>query len=243
MSRKHSISALLDESPRKESKKKIPCNCDKCNGSLVDARTEFSHRYRKSKKKVKKKKEFIFRSRTRNIRQNQIMSLGDQKSLIQDHDDIFNADILDANILDADILDADILDADIFNNDITKDNSITFDKLNDLFEDYLASGFLDSESPEPNKFIDTDDRFTWILLWIMNFRIKFNLSNNAIEAFLKFMKLVLIKISGDKFESFCGSLYTTKNFLGLLDQFVSFVACQKCHKLYKQDKVINFQQN
>src|SRR5581483_453554 len=131
MSRKHSISALLDESSRKESKKKIPCNCDKYNGLLVNARTEFSHRYRKSKKKVTTKKEFIFRSRTRNIRQNQIMSLGDQESLIQDHDNIFNTDILDA-----DILDADIINADIFNDDITEDDSATFDKLNDLFEDY-----------------------------------------------------------------------------------------------------------
>jgi len=77
----------------------------------------------------------------------------------------------------------------------------------------------------------------------MNFRIKFNLSDSAIEALLKFMKLVLIKIGGDEFESFCGSLYIAKKFLGLSDQFVSFVACQKCHKLYKQDEVIHFQQN
>src|SRR5581483_8703980 len=77
----------------------------------------------------------------------------------------------------------------------------------------------------------------------MNFRIKFNLSDNIIEALLKFVKLVLIKISSNQFESFYRSLYTIKNFLGLLDQFISFVACQKCHKLYKQDEVINFQQN
>jgi len=77
----------------------------------------------------------------------------------------------------------------------------------------------------------------------MNFRIKFNLSNTATEALLKFIKLVLTKIDDDEFEEFCGSLYIAKNFLGLSDQFVSFVACQKCHKLYKQDDILNFQQN
>ena len=77
----------------------------------------------------------------------------------------------------------------------------------------------------------------------MNFRIKFNLSDIATEVLLKFMKLVLTKIGGNEFEYFCGSLYTAKTFLGLSDQFISLVACQKCHKLYKQDDILCFQQN
>ena len=77
----------------------------------------------------------------------------------------------------------------------------------------------------------------------MNFRMKFNLSDTATEALIKFMKLVLIKISGTEFEDFCGSLYTTKKLLGLSDQFVNFVVYQKCHKLYKKKNVVDFQQN
>ena len=75
----------------------------------------------------------------------------------------------------------------------------------------------------------------------MNFKIKFNLSNTATEALLKFIKLVLTKIDDDEFEEFCGFLYIAKNFLELSNQFISFVACQKCHKLYKQDYILNFQ--
>ena len=136
-------------------------------------------------------------------------------------------------------------DDDMFeDDDILDDNefSESFDKLNNLFEDYSAPDLLDYELPlNLNEF--TDNQFTWILLWIMNFRIKFNLSDTAIKALLKFMKLVLIKISGNKYESFYGSLYTAKKFLGLSDQFVSFVACQKCHKLYKRNDLLHFQQN
>jgi len=70
--------------------------------------------------------------------------------------------------------------------------------------------------------------------------MKFNLPDTATEALIKFMKLVLIKIGGTEFEDFCGSLYTTRNFLGLSDQFVNFVACKKCHKLYRKEEVVNF---
>ena len=94
------------------------------------------------------------------------MSLGDyQENPIQDHNSF---------------------DADICNADISEDDSAlieTFDRLNNLFEDYSAPDFSDFEPSKSNEFIDTDSRFTWILLWIMNFRIKFNLSDSAIEGF------------------------------------------------------------
>jgi Transposase family tnp2 len=222
MPRKRSISALLNESSKKNFKKtKVTCNCDECDGLLVDSRTEFSHRYRKSKKETMMKKEFIFQPKTRSIRQNKILSLGDyQQNPIRD---------ISSN-------------EDIFENDGIFGES--FEELDDLFEDYSAPDISDFEPLlNSNKFTDTDSRFMWILLWIMNFRIRFNLSDTATEALLKFMKLVLIEIGGNEFENFCGSLYIAKKFLGLSDQFVSFVACQKCHKLYKRDDILNFQQN
>ena len=104
------------------------------------------------------KQEFTFRPRTRNIRLNQIMSLNDyQRNLVQDYTSS------DDNIFEGD---------SAFNE--------TFDELNNLFEDYSAPDFSDSRPS--NEFINTDSRFTWILLWIMNFRIKFNLSDTAIES-------------------------------------------------------------
>ena len=77
----------------------------------------------------------------------------------------------------------------------------------------------------------------------MNFKLKFNLSTTATEVLIKFMKLVLIKISGDEFKRFCKNLNKTKQFFELSDKFISFVTCSKYHKLYKEDKVTDFQQD
>ena len=74
----------------------------------------------------------------------------------------------------------------------------------------------------------------------MNFKIKFNLPNTATETLLKFISLVLSKV-GAEFEPFCSSLYTANQSLGISDLFIKFMACKKCHKLYKADKVEKFQ--
>src|SRR5205814_9235423 len=108
---------------------------------------------------------------------------------------------------------------------------------NNTFEDYSTPDFeFSSDSAE----VFEDTRFAWILLWIMNFRLKFNLSATATEVLIKFMRLILIEIGGDKFKRFCKNLNKTKQFLGLSDKFISFVACPKYYKLYKEDEVTNF---
>lgn len=111
----------------------------------------------------------------------------------------------------------------------------------EIFEDYSPPEYepfpesSDSELP-------IDDRFLWILLWIMNFRTRFNIPETATEALIKFMKLVLSEVGGADFNKFPDSLYSTKKVLGLNDQFYSFVPCSKCHKLYQKNEVANFQQ-
>src|SRR2546421_584256 len=88
-----------------------------------------------------------------------------------------------------------------------------------------------------------NDDYTWILLWIMKFRIKNNVSEVATESLIKFAKLVLNEVSGDDFTTFPDSLYLAKKELGLKDRFQSFVPCTKCHKLYKKQEVVNFRQD
>ena len=77
----------------------------------------------------------------------------------------------------------------------------------------------------------------------MNFRIMYNISESAIEALLKFMKLVLTVISGTEFDNFPTSKHKVNKALGLSDKFISFVSCPKCHKLYKEEEVIKFKYN
>src|SRR6266536_5533460 len=77
----------------------------------------------------------------------------------------------------------------------------------------------------------------------MIFQTRFNITETAIEALIKFMKLVLIEIGGDNFRDFPDLIYLAKKTLGLKDQFHSLVSCPKCHKLYQKQEVTNFQQN
>src|SRR3954447_18108858 len=100
----------------------------------------------------------------------------------------------------------------------------------EIFENYSCSSFepfQDSNSQSINNSI-----FLWIILWIMSFRMRFNLLETATESLIKFFKLVLIEISGSDFDTFPNSLYQARKDLDLKDRFHSFVTCPKCHKLY-----------
>ena len=113
------------------------------------------------------------------------------------------------------------------------------DENGEIFEDYSPPGYGPFQEP-PGIESATNDRFVWILLWIMNFRKRFNIPETATEALIKFMKLVLSEIGCDDANEFLESLYLTKKALGLYDQFHSFVPCPKCHKLYQKQEVTNF---
>src|SRR5581483_9921313 len=82
-----------------------------------------------------------------------------------------------------------------------------------------------------------EDQFAWILIWIMKFRSNYKLSDAATKVLIKFIKLLLKECGNLNHELFPKSLYKVKQLLGLVDQFTSFAACQKCHKLYKKEDV------
>ena len=109
----------------------------------------------------------------------------------------------------------------------------------EIFEDYSPPGYDNEPDPSGSKSM-IDDRFLWILLWIMTFRTRFNITETATETLIKFMKLVLIKIGGDNFRDFSDSIYLAKKTLGLKDQFHSLVSYLKYYKLYQKQEVINF---
>ncbi|CAB4428198.1 unnamed protein product [Rhizophagus irregularis] len=110
----------------------------------------------------------------------------------------------------------------------------------DTFENYSPPDFKSYQEKEK---MTIDDKFSWILLWIMTFRKKFNLPETATESQLKFMKIVLKEIGGDIYDSFPDSLYLARIQLGLKDRFHSFVPCPKCHKLYNKTDMDEIQKN
>jgi len=108
----------------------------------------------------------------------------------------------------------------------------------DNFEDYSPPDYEPFQNPTVSETFD--DRFLWILLWILSFRIRFNISEIATDTLIKFMKIVLCEIGGNRYSSFPDSIYMIKKSLGLKDIFHIFVPCSKCHKLYKKNEVVDF---
>ena len=73
----------------------------------------------------------------------------------------------------------------------------------------------------------------------MKFRSNYNLPNIATKALIKFVKILLKDCENLNYELFPNSLYKAIKSLGLVDQFTSFAACQKWHKLYNRNNVTN----
>ncbi|PKC07270.1 hypothetical protein RhiirA5_418431, partial [Rhizophagus irregularis] len=112
--------------------------------------------------------------------------------------------------------------------------------ISEIFEDYSPPSYKPFQNPP---YLESNyDRFLWMLLWIMNFRTRFNIAETATETLIKFMKLALYEFSSDDFNDFPDSLYLTRKKLGLNDQFHSFVPYPKCYKLYKKEEVVDFKQ-
>ena len=81
------------------------------------------------------------------------------------------------------------------------------DEFFDVFEDYSHPTF---DLPEISK-LPKEDRFMWILIWIMKFRSNYNLPNTATEALIKFVKILLKACENIDHESFLNTLYKAKN--------------------------------
>ena len=91
------------------------------------------------------------------------------------------------------------------------------------FEDYSCPSF---EPFQELNVAPTNNQSLWILLWIMKFQTRFNISETATESLIKFIKLILEEIGGINnitFKNFSTTLYNARNTLRLADQFHSFV--------------------
>jgi hypothetical protein len=263
MVRHRSISSIIGRPSRPESarkkkdkKAKIPCYCSKCNGKLVLKRTKLFHDAESS---------LTVREDTANIQRNEgVSSVNTQRegqsSVRIQHDEDPDIGLPHSTVSEyrvtrkrskryesPQIEQIDMSDSEDDRYVELSENSEDSDEYEpSLGESILDFGekYEDYSSPryEPcqHKAITIDEKFAWILLWIMNFRIRFNIPQTATESLIKFMKLVLTEIGGKEFSNFPDSLYKAKELLNMEDQFHCFVPCKKCHKLYNKDDVVNF---
>ncbi len=84
-----------------------------------------------------------------------------------------------------------------------------------------------------------DDTFSWIIIWILKYQERFQLSNIATNFLFKFFHYVFINIDEKLFSAFFTSLYITQKSLNTCVHLINYVNCEKCCKLYKIANVFN----
>ncbi|PKB91765.1 hypothetical protein RhiirA5_447641 [Rhizophagus irregularis] len=78
---------------------------------------------------------------------------------------------------------------------IESDNDPIFG-ISGIFEDYSPPSYEPFQNP---LYLELNyDRFLWMLLWIMNFRTRFNITKTTTETLIKFMKLALFALLNKK---------------------------------------------
>ncbi|CAB4431713.1 unnamed protein product [Rhizophagus irregularis] len=265
MVRKRSLSSVLDDNPittnprisvrtivQPRRARKVRCYCSNCKGILVDPRTKTQHELQELVDELSEEvsadtsSPHIDEISEENVigepsqltalneqRVDEVQLLPRKRELRYTLARISIINLLGQNTTEGDQNDGNSDDDESNGNNESENNNSEF------FEDYSCPSF--EPFREPN-IVQTYNEFSWILLWIMKFRMRFNIPETATEFLLKFMKLVLEEV-GVTIENFPDTLYKARNFLGLKDRFHSFVVCTKCHKLYNKQEVKEFRQD
>ncbi|RHZ90214.1 hypothetical protein Glove_4g11 [Diversispora epigaea] len=204
----------------------VLCNCPKCNGKLIDPHTKVIHDLSNELSEISIES---FQNR-QEIEEIDESSSSKSTTLTQDvnlleieKDDIPNLTFLSRIQIS---IESEEESADEFSN---------------IFEDYSSPNYDPDEPINPKS--TNDNSYLWILLWIMSFRIKFNLPETVTELLIKFIKLLLSEIRNSEFDTFPNSIYITKKELRLRDDFYSFPTCLKYHKLYNKQEVEDYKEN
>lgn len=122
--------------------------------------------------------------------------------------------------------------------DIDFDDSDEEEENDDYEEVNFASPDFDNNEPKLPNF-NINHTFAWIILWILQYQQRYKLSNVAIDSLFKFLSIFLSTIDKNKFSSFPSTLYMAKKKLGVFTEIIQYGACNKCHKLYSINEMLN----
>ncbi|PKK59177.1 hypothetical protein RhiirC2_795204 [Rhizophagus irregularis] len=82
-------------------------------------------------------------------------------------------------------IESDVYNTSEQNTEMSLGSESNNESYNEIFEDYSPPPYQANMDAEENPI---DDNFSWILLWIMNYHITYNIPETATESLIKFMK-------------------------------------------------------
>ncbi|RHZ80856.1 hypothetical protein Glove_131g20 [Diversispora epigaea] len=216
-SRNRSISNILGEestsNQSSNSSRLVLCNCPKCNGKLIDPRTKVIHDLSNESSEIsiesfQNRQEIEESERIDESSSSKSTTLTQDVNLLEiEKDDIPNLTFLPrirpkrhtnqpisieiSNIItDDEVLNISSEDEMEEMEEISIESEEELaDEFSNIFEDYSSPNY-DPDEPIDSKSTNNNS-YLWILLWIMSFRIKFNLPETATESLIKFIKLLL----------------------------------------------------
>ncbi|GET53938.1 hypothetical protein GLOIN_2v1786147 [Rhizophagus irregularis DAOM 181602=DAOM 197198] len=244
--RTRSVSNIIDEESSNQSYptssrigRLVACNCSKCNGRLVDPRTKTIHEINQDSEDDDSERTEVHLPDEAELPTDEpyeSASISDEPRMRESEAELPNDKSSESSEYTTEE------DANIDDRNESSDNEPSNDdEYHEIFEDYSCPPFEPFQDSDTEQSIN--NRFLWILLWIMSFRTRFNLPETATESLIKFLKLVLTEIGSPDFDTFPDTLYLARKALNLEDRFHSFVACSKCHKLYNKQEIKSFLQN
>jgi Transposase family tnp2 len=94
-------------------------------------------------------------------------------------------------------------------------------------------------NPDPDYFNSSNTSASfgdlWILLWIFKFQERFRLPDVAVDALIKFFRLVLLDADKRRFNKFPTSEYNARKLLEIGGQTKMFAVCPDCNKLHNTE--------
>ncbi|CAG8454784.1 27038_t:CDS:2 [Dentiscutata erythropus] len=112
------------------------------------------------------------------------------------------------------------------------------------FEDYSAPNIDNNNQTRFNPNVNQPLEYEWILLWLLKFQSRFNLSEAAIDTLIKFIYIILVEIGGKiHFGHYPNSIHMVRKYFKIGKNFMKYVTYPNCSKLYRKDDVVSSQNN
>ncbi|UZO05037.1 uncharacterized protein OCT59_025398 [Rhizophagus irregularis] len=230
----------------------VPCNCKKCNGKWTESRTREKHYAKEEKLRLAmeepdKKKRKVSGSNSATIKNRDgrharlqfinpaeaCQQYSDEDFLPIDDETLKNRDARHARhqFINPAEVDQQYSDEDFLPID---DETLSDDDEALTMKQFSAPDFDDTVDTSNTRVNFSD---TWILLWIFKYQTRFQLSDSAIDALIKFFKLVLLEIDKNRFENFPSSAYMAKKLMGFIKKSNTYAhKMQQCRVPKSSDK-------
>ncbi|PKB98217.1 hypothetical protein RhiirA5_431735 [Rhizophagus irregularis] len=210
-------------------RKHIPCHCQECKGKLIDPKTKKKHNSRFTNRIIPQRG-YTNLTETPNDNHSPINLIPSPEIVMninneEDHEENLQKESYQFLVKRASIL------------GVQKNNRMSTFTTLEVINELLSDDDNVSEDERRELEDKSDDQYSWIVIWILKYQERFQLSNVATDFLFKFFHYILVNINENLYSRFSTSLYMVRKKLGFCVHIIKYAACNKCCKLYNIDDI------